>query len=203
MIELKPALIPTGYRNGFEAYKLYSAISLHIQSDYDGVKYRWKKKIPAKHTPESFPDKYLFDKISRKYQQADWPLLFGRNCINTGWIREVLGDEGESRFLASRGFLENAQNKFESLFRSYLFSLHNNRIKFGDSLTGQTPFIMNQVQQKVYPIEFLILVDAITPFLATTNSIVYGGIAKRISKYGMMFHIDQKLLKDVVKSSCS
>jgi hypothetical protein len=203
-MQIDPDSIPTGYRSGFEAYKLYVAVSSHItQPKFDASKYRWKRKINQAHGPDSFPDKYTFDKIAKRYPREEWSLLFGRASINSGWVRDILSDDAEQRYLESRGFIENAENKFEILFRSYLISLHNRGMKFADSLTGQTPWIFNQVQQKVYPIEFCVLVDLIHPFLATTDSIVYGGIAQKLTKYSKLFCIDKKILSNVVKSACS
>jgi hypothetical protein len=204
LIQIDPDSIPTGYRNGFEAYKLYVAVSSHItQAKYDASKYRWKRKINAAHSPDAFPDKYTFDKIAKRYPREDWSLLFARVCINSGWVRDILSDDAEQRYLESRGFLENAENKFVNLFRSYLLSLHNKGMKFTDSLTGQTPWVFTQLQQKVYPIEFVVLLDAVSPFLANNNSIVYGGISQKIHKYSKLFCIDKKILSHVVKSACS
>lgn len=203
MIQLNPSLIPTGYRHGFEAYKLFSAVSNHIDGKFDGVKYRWKKKIPAQYSYESYPEKYLFEKIARNHPMEDWLLLFARNCINSGWARDVLTDDAVGRFLQARGFIENAEKRFENLFKSYLISCHNGRIKYADSLKGQVPFILLQAQQKVVPIEFLVLVDSATPFLSEINSLMYSGIAKRIQRYQMIFDIDTKLLRNAIKSACS
>lgn len=204
LIQLDPTSIPTGYRNGFEAYRLYKAISLHLtRKTYDASKYRWRGFVPDHLTPDSYPDKFTFERIAKRYTREEWPLLFGRTGLNSGWIRDVLNDESEAKFLEARGFIENAENKFENLFRSYLLSLHNKGMKFTDSLTGQTPWIFTQLQQKVYPIEFAVLLDAVSPFLADHTFIVYGGISQKIHKYSKLFCIDKKILSNVVKSACS
>lgn len=204
LIHLDPTSIPTGYRNGFEAFRLYRAISTHLTTQkYDASKYKWRGFVNKDYTPDSFPDKFIFERIAKRYTREEWPLLFGRIGLNTGWIRDILNDESEARFLEARGFIEDAENKFSNLFRSYLLSLHNKGMKFTDSLTGQTPWIFNQLQQKVYPIEFAVLLDAVSPFLHRQNSIVYGGISWKIHKYSMLFCIDKKILSNVVKSACS
>ena len=48
----------------FESYKLYNALKLHFESDYDAIKYNFKSNV----TPNSFfkrRDKYFFAKIAR------------------------------------------------------------------------------------------------------------------------------------------
>ena len=203
LLSLKPTATPKVFRNGFEAYKLYSAVNLHITSNYDGVKYSFKKPVAKKWNEYSFPEKHAFDRIARNYKPEDWVLLYGRNCINSNWIRDFLGEVGESRLLQAKGFLDNPKKQFESMFNSYLISLYNRHIKFSDSLRGQTPFILSEFEQGRLTAEFLVLIDSVVPFLKDAESFIYKDIAFRLYKYGRLFAVNEVLLKDVIKSACS
>ena len=50
----------------FDSYKLYNALRLHFETDYDAVKYNYKSNV----SPQSFfkrKDKYLFAKVAKNY----------------------------------------------------------------------------------------------------------------------------------------
>ena len=52
----------------YESYKLYNALKLHFESDYDAVKYNFKTTVK----PQSFfkrKDKYFFAKIAKTYEK--------------------------------------------------------------------------------------------------------------------------------------
>lgn len=203
LLSLHPAATQKAFRNGFEAFKLYSAVSLHITSNYDGVKYGFKKPVAKKWNEHSYPEKFAFDRIARNVKPEDWGLYFGRNCINANWVRDFIGDEGEARLNRSRGFVENSQKQFEAMFSSYLILLHNRRIRYTESLKGQTPFILQEFDAGRLPAEFLVLLDRYTPFLENAESMIYKDLAFRLFKYSKMFAVNQVLLKDVIKSACS
>lgn len=203
LLKIKPLAIPKCFRNGFEAYKLYSGVSAHIKGNFDGIKYRFKKPVAKKFTPESFPEKYLFDKFAKNVAISDWALYFGRNSIKSNWVRDFLGDDGENEFLAARGFVEAARQKFEGLFNSYLILLYNRKIKFSESLTGEAPLILVECSAGNLPPEFLILIDAVIPFLEKTDSFIYKELAHKLARYSNLFDINRPLLSDVIKSACS
>lgn len=203
LLSLKPTAMPKVFRNGFEAYKLYTAVSLHITSKYDGVKYSFKKPAPKKWDEFNYPEKFAFDRIARNYKPEDWVLFYGRNAIHSNWVRDFLGDVGESRLLQSKGFLDNPKNQFEPMFSSYLIALYNKHIKFSSSLKGETPFILSEFEQGRLSAEFLILVDAIVPFLKDAESFIYKDTAFRLHKYSKLFTVNEVLLKDVIKSASS
>lgn len=203
LLNLIPSATPKVFRNGFEAYKLYTAVSLHITSNYDGIKYSFRKPVAKKWNEHSFPEKYAFDRIAKHIHPTEWILYFGKNCINANWVREFMGDEGEARLNQARGFLENPKKQFEAMFNSYLIMLHNRQIKYSESLKGETPLILQEFEQGRVSAEFVVLIDALTPFLETTDSLIYKDVAYRLFKYSKLFAVDKVLLKDVVKSACS
>ena len=203
LLRMKPTAMPKVFRNGFEAYKLYSAVSMHIRTKYDGVKYNFKKPVGKNYDEHHYPEKHAFDRIARNHPSQDWVLFFGRNCIHSNWVRDFLGDTGESRLLQAKGFLDNPKNQFESMFSSYLISLYNKRIKFSESLKGQSPFILNEFEQGRLTAEFVILIDAIVPFLKDAESLIYKDTAFRLHKYSTLFTVNEVLLKDVIKSASS
>ena len=52
----------------FESYKLYNALKLHFETDYDAVKYNFKSNVSS----QSFfkrRDKYFFAKIAKQYEK--------------------------------------------------------------------------------------------------------------------------------------
>lgn len=203
LLSLIPSATPKVFRNGFEAYKLYTAVNLHITSNYDGVKYSFKKPVAKKWNEYSFPEKFAFDRIAKNVKPAEWVMFFGRNCINANWVREFMGDIGETRLNQTRGFLENPHKQFEAMFSSYLIMLHNRQMKYTESLKGQTPLILQEFEQNRVSAEFVVLINALTPFLEHTDSLIYKDVAYRLFKYSKLFAVNKVLLKDVVKSACS
>jgi hypothetical protein len=176
---------------------------MHITSSYDGIKYNFKKPAPKKWNEHSYPEKHAFDRIARNHHPNDWVLFYARNSIHTNWVRDFLGDTGDSRLLVVKGFLDNPKKQFETMFSSYLIALYNKHIKFSESLRGQTPFILSEFEQGRVTAEFIVLIDSIVPFLKDAESFIYKDVAFRLHKYSMLFAVDKVLLKDVIKSASS
>ena len=58
----------------FDSYKLYNALKLHFESDYDAIKYNYTTRVNA----SSFfkrRDKYFFAKLAKTYPKDPEPLI--------------------------------------------------------------------------------------------------------------------------------
>ena len=201
IITLNTSNIPRMYRHGFDTYKLYSAMNLHIRGSYDGTKYQFRKKVPVKWNHDNFPDKYIFNRIARDYSFEQQMVFFGRNLIDWNYIRDFGGDSGSRAFLESMGVIENSENRFRDLFNSYLIVLYNKQITFSESLKGQLPLIARGYSIGKVPVEFLLCLDSISPFLENAECLVYQDSFKRIWKYGKLFAINKSRIKEII-SSC-
>ena len=65
----------------FESYKLYNALKLHFETNYDAIKYNFKSNV----TPQSFfkrKDKYFFAKLAKKYN-GELKEFYVSQLINT------------------------------------------------------------------------------------------------------------------------
>ena len=200
LLRLNSQVIPKAYRHGFDSFKLYSAMKLHIHGGYDGTKYKFKKSVAAKYNHDNFPDQYLFNRVARDYTIEQQMIFFGRNLIDHGYIRDFSGDTGVNNFLVSSGFIEQSEVRFKDAFGSYLLLLHKRGIKFSESLNGLDPFIGKGIEKGQVPIEFLICLDAIAPFLENNESLLYKDKFRRIWKYSKILNINTQLAKEVVRS---
>lgn len=200
LLSLNRQVIPKAYRHGFDSFKLYSAMKLHVQGSYDGTKYCFKKPVAAKYNHDSFPDQFVFNRIAKEYTIEEQMIFFGRNLIDHGYVRDFSGDTGSKNFLEAKGFIEQSSTVFKDMFNSYLLLLHKRGIKFSESLTGQSPFIAKGFELGRVPAEFLLCLDAAFPFLEKSESLIYQDLFKKVSKYGRLFIINTQLTKEVIRS---
>ena len=82
----------------FESYKLYNALKLHFETNYDAIKYNFKSNV----TPQSFfkrKDKYFFAKLAKKYN-GELKEFYVSQFINTEkYVGDMMDSEAEQNYM--------------------------------------------------------------------------------------------------------
>lgn len=184
----------------FNWYVKYLAMKKHFTSDgYDYHKYNGK--IRASYDKfRTRNDAYFFEKLSRK-ENPEKLMLANMLVKPTVWIREIVEDEGEERYV-------DWQRKIQSLGRIFTIDLdqldHNYQANF-TSVNGQHPLIMTQYVQKKISLETLTILATMSNIFPywekeIVDKIIAYDIMRLIRKYRPFLDIDEKKFKHIVKT---
>lgn len=184
----------------FNLYVKYLALKKHFTTDgYDYHKYRGK--IRAKfETYRTRNDVFFFYKLSQKDDPIN--LMLANVLINPNvWIRTIVEQEGEDRYLEWK-------KKIESLsytFKSDLSKLDDNYQSNFVSVEGQHPHVMTLYLQKQITLEtFTIITHMSNIFPYWEENIVDKFIARDIMrlsrKYRPFLEINEKKFKEILRN---
>jgi len=124
--------------NGFQAYKLYTALSNHFFTDrYDFFKYRGKTRLTEK-SYVARKDKYYFEKLGKKHPKdlVDFLVANFSHTFKKLWIGELIADDcheeiytdWKKRMQALKYLFKEECNKISLQFedQSTLFDVNKN-----------------------------------------------------------------------------
>jgi hypothetical protein len=185
----------------FEAYKLYNALKLHFESDYDAVKYQFKTRV----TPQSFfkrKDKYFFAKLANKHGN-DLMKYYVANFINdVKYVGDMMDSDGETNY---REMLK----KHESI--SYVFKNDINKLSaevtsFDDLFekgNGTHPRIVTLLLEEEICLETVVILNKLTGFMRKadkeiTETIVWPELSRKIKKYDHFILCDYDKMKNII-----
>lgn len=182
----------------FNWYVKYLAMKKHFTSDYDYHKYHGKIRASF----ESFRtrnDVFFFHKLANKDEPEN--LLLANMIVKPNiWIREVVEQDGEDRYIEWR-------KKIDSLGRTVkqdLDKLDDNYQANFTSINGQHPLLMTMFIQKKITLEtFTILTNFSNIFQYWEEEIVDKFVARDImklsKKYRPFLEIDEKKFKNIIR----
>ena len=175
----------------FEAYKIYHALKLHFNSDYDYTKYNGKAKV----TVDSYlkrKDRPFFAKVARKYLTPDNTKNFfiSNFIVNPkGWV----GNFNEENYL-------NWKKRNQSLkynYKSELVELFHKVESFDEIFqgNGQHPLLLKQLMSKRISLETVSILESILGFCRgfdkeIEETIVWPDRKKLIKNYSNLLTID-------------
>lgn len=190
-----------GYANeeSFQWYVKYLAMKKHFTTDsYDYIKYRGKIRAGYdKYRTRN--DCYFFEKLSNKDNPEK--LMLANMIIKPNiWIREIIEQEGEDRYI-------DWQRKMDTLsrgFKSDLNLLDDNFQANFTSVNGGHPFIMTMYMQKKISLETLSILASIANIFPywdkeIVDKIVARDIIRLSRKYKPFLEIDEKKFKDIIR----
>ena len=182
----------------FVWYVKYLAMKKHFTSEYDY--HRYNGKIRASFDKfRTRNDAYFFEKLSNKDNPEQ--LMLANMIVKPNvWIREIIEQEGEDRYV-------DWQRKIDSLsrvFKSDLNLLDDNFQANFTSVNGGHPFILTMYMQKKITLEtFTILatVANIFPYWdkEVVDKIIASDIIRLSRKYKPFLEIDEKKFKDIIR----
>lgn len=185
--------------NSFQWYVKYLAMKKHFTSDeYNYHKYNGK--IRASYDKfRTRNDAYFFEKLSNKENPEK--LILANIIVKPNiWIREIVEQEGEDRYV-------NWQGKIDSLsriFKTELNLLDDNFQANFTSVNKQHPLLLTMYLQKKISLETLTILSNIANIFPywekeVVDKIVAGDIIRLIKKYKPFLEIDEKKFKDIVR----
>lgn len=170
----------------FDSYKLYNALKLHFETNYDAVKYNFKSNV----TPQSFfkrKDKYFFAKLAKKYN-GELKDFYISQFINTEkYIGDMMDKDAEENYAKYKKIKESIHRVF-----SVDINILDEQEKQFDSLfkseNGQVPLIVKLWMQEEISLETVVILNSIFGFIGResvniSDTIIWPEIKRLIEKY--------------------
>jgi len=185
----------------FEAYKLYNALKLHFETDYDAVKYQFKTRV----TTKSFfnrKDKYFFAKLANKHGDNLMKYYVANFINDVKYVGDMLDSDGESNY---REMLK----KHESI--SYVFKNDINTLSqkgntfdelFEKGNETHPPIITLFLEGEIC-LETVVILNKLIGFMRRadaqiTETIVWPELSRKIKKYDHFILINENKMKEIV-----
>ena len=96
----------------FDSYKLYNALKLHFESDYDAIKYNYTTRVNA----SSFfkrRDKYFFAKLAKTYPKDLKEFYVSQFINDIKYVRDMTDPTAKANYLEYRRIHESIHRVFE------------------------------------------------------------------------------------------
>lgn len=180
-------------------YVKYLAMKKHFtDAKYDYHKYNGKIRASFDKF-RTRNDAYFFAKLADRDNPEK--LMLANMVIKPDiWIRGILEQEGESRYI-------DWQRKMDSLtrvFKQDLNQLDENYQANFTAVNGQHPYIITLYLQQKIQLETLTILASISNIFPywdkeVVDKIVAGDIIKTIRKYKPFLEIDEKKFKNIVR----
>lgn len=180
----------------FESYKLYNALKLHFETNYDAIKYNFKSNV----TPQSFfkrKDKYFFAKLAKKYN-GELKEFYVSQFINTEkYVGDMMDSEAEQNYMKYKKIKESIHR---------VFSVDINRIgeenvpfdNLFKAVDGQHPLIVKLWMQEEISLETVVILNSIFGFIDReskniSDTIIWPDTRRLIEKYTpfVNFNVDK------------
>ena len=190
--------------NAFDTYVLYNGLKTHFTSkSYDYIKYNGKTNV-KKETFLKNKARYLFQRLSRKYNEDEMKdMLIANFSYNpTVWVNDLFSEEAESRYAdwkkynqaLTYHFKEDVEKLFEKYTPKELFSINDNGI----------PVIITEFQQGTISLESLcLLCHFFSAFKIwedkELDDLIYPNFEMRIKKYYPFIRYDKQKLVVILK----
>lgn len=183
----------------FESYKLYQALKLHFEGNYDAIKYNFKTNA----SPNSFfkrKDKYFFAKIARNQKDL-------MNYYVFNFIEDV-------KYIADMEDKHYAKHKkiHDSLTRTFQDDINklSEEHSFDELLTAgdnnQAPKIIEKWMHEEITLETIVIMNALTNFVhwegkKITETIFWPDLSRKITKYEPFVKYDREKYINIVKKA--
>jgi hypothetical protein len=170
----------------FESYKLYNALKLHFESNYDAVKYNFKSNV----TPTSFfkrKDKYFFAKLAKKYN-GELKDFYVSQFINTEtYIGDMMDSEAEQNYKDHK----RIQESIHRVFSIDINRLTEENVPFDclfKASDNAYPLVVKLWLQKEISLETVVILNAIFKFIDReskniSDTIIWPDTRRLIEKY--------------------
>ena len=182
----------------FESYKLYNALKLHFESDYNAIKYNFKSNV----SPNSFfkrKDKYFFAKLARNQKDL-------MNYYVFNFIEDVkyIADMEDKHYTKHKKIHDSLTRTFESDINKL-----SAKYAFDDLLTAgenQAPIIIKKWMHEEITLETIVILNALTDFVhwegkKITETIFWPDVSRKIMKYQPFVKFDRNKYMNIVKKA--
>ena len=188
----------------FESYKLYNALKLHFETDYDAVKYNFKSNVSAKSFFKR-KDKYFFAKLAKTYEKDLKEFYIANFKNDVKYVGDMLNEGGERYYRDHKKIMESLSYKFENDINK----LSDMDVPFDSLLEAEEnnhPLIIRLWMQGDILLETVVILDAITGFVERenkkiTDTIIWPDIYRKIMKYKPFVKFNKDKSIDLLKKS--
>ena len=168
----------------FESYKLYNALKLHFETDYDAVKYNFKTTVK----PTSFfkrKDKFFFAKIAKHHGKHLLDYYVANFKAGVAYAGDMVNESGEKNYTEYKKIKESIHRVFEidiNKLSDYDFE------KLLISEDGQHPLIIKLWMQEEIHLETVAILNSILGFIPRESkkikdTIIWPDQKRLIEKY--------------------
>jgi hypothetical protein len=182
----------------FESYRLYNALKLHFETDYDALKYNFKTNASAKSFLNR-KDKYFFAKIAKSHEK-DLKGYYVANFKNdVSYVGEMVNEVGEKNYLSHRKTLESLTR----VFQNDINKLIEEQPEF-DGLfkaeDGQHPLVVQLWMQEEISLETVVILNSLIGFIQKeskniSDTLIWPDIKRKIEKYSPFVNFDSTKMK--------
>ena len=188
----------------FETYKLYNALKLHFETDYDALKYNFKTSVK----PTSFfkrKDKYFFAKIAKTYEKELIPFFVANFKNDAKYIGDMLNEGGEQYYRKHKKINEAITYHFKNDINK-LVEQDDSIDKLLVAEDNNHPLIIKLWMQEEILLETIVILDSLTGFVDKENekiseTIIWPDIYRKIKKYSPFVKFDRTKCLDLLKKT--
>lgn len=185
----------------FESYKLYNALKLHFETDYDAVKYNFKSNVSS----QSFfkrRDKYFFAKIAKHYEKDLKGYYIANFKHGVSYVGEMVNEVGEKNYIEHKKTLESLTR----VFQNDINKLSEQKMEFDDlfkSEDGQHPLIVQLWMQEEITLETVVILNSLIGFVPReskkiSDTLIWPDIKRKIEKYTPFVNFDSTKCKLII-----
>jgi hypothetical protein len=185
----------------FESYKLYNALKLHFETDYDAVKYNFKSNVSS----QSFfkrRDKYFFAKIAKHYEKDLKGYYIANFKHGVSYVGEMVNEVGEKNYIEHKKTLESLTR----VFQNDINKLSEQKMEFDDlfkSEDGQHPLIVQLWMQEEITLETVVILNSLIGFIPReskkiSDTLIWPDIKRKIEKYTPFVNFDSTKCKLII-----
>ena len=188
----------------YESYKLYNALKLHFESDYDAVKYNFKTTVK----PQSFfkrKDKYFFAKIAKTYEKDLLEFYVSNFKNDMKYVGDMVNEEGDRHYQKHKKVMESITYQFKNDINK-LYESNSDFDSLLEAKDNEHPFVIKFWLQDEIELETIVILDSITGFMQRENSkitetIIWPDIYRKITKYKPFVKFDRNKCLSLLKKT--
>jgi len=182
----------------FDSYKLYNALRLHFETNYDAIKYNYKSNVSA----QSFfrrKDKYFFAKIAKKYDNDIIGYYVSNFKEGVSYVGDMVNESGDDNYNKYKRIKESIHRVF-SVDINKLTEKESEFDKCFISYDGQLPLVIELMMQEEISLETVVILDSLVRFIPReskkiSDTILWPDTKRRIEKYKPFVDFDSTKCK--------
>jgi hypothetical protein len=194
---------------GYETYCRFIALKNHFTTDsYNYFKYNGKVNIST-DTFLRNKDRFLYEKLARKYNEDQMTGLMVSNFIEDKvWIRDLLDDEGYDRYQEHEKVRQSLSYFYGNDIDRIFSSVEDPKDVF-KVREGQNPLLLDALMRKEVTLETCCILDSLVEYTKRydeemKDDYIWSKIRLKLIKYTAFLNFDKrkfgKILKDRIET---
>lgn len=154
------------YISGKDVYRLYLMLKLHFKGQKDVVKSNWKIKVSDK-AYDSRKDKYIFEKLSEKFQLKVITLILIGSLVENPktWIGDLSIGEIDVEYKRYINRLKMVEHRFIDDVKSIKYLAERSNKTLHDAMiynsNSKTSLVFELLQKRLISFETFIMLDGL------------------------------------------